>query len=124
MLAVIVVVPAPTPVTTPAELTVATDVELEVHATVEVMFSVLAGWLPWLIVPIAVSCAVLPVPKDTAAGDTVMESICVDDPQPTKGNTRPTRSNALKHKRPCIELSSRYPRADNLISAAACLPWV
>ena len=50
-----------------------------------------------------------------------MESICVDDPQPTKGNTRLTRSNALKHKRPCIELSSRYPRTDNRISAAACL---
>jgi len=95
IVAVIVVVPAPTPVTTPEELTVATDVVLEAHATVEVMFSVLAGWLPWLIDPIAVSCVVLLVPIDTVEGETVMESISVAEPQPKNGRTRLTSSNAL-----------------------------
>ena len=43
MLAVIVVVPAPTEVTMPDELTVATEVEADVHVAVEVTSSVVDG---------------------------------------------------------------------------------
>jgi len=45
VLAVIVVVPGPTPVTTPA-LTVATDVALEFQLTAAVMSWLVEGWLP------------------------------------------------------------------------------
>jgi hypothetical protein len=46
MVAVIVAVPAPTPVTTPAALTVATLALLEFQLTVAVMLVLVAGWLP------------------------------------------------------------------------------
>ena len=68
VLAVIVAVPAATPVTTPAELTVATAGTLEAQVAVLVMFSLLEGWLPWPMVPIAVSWAVAPAPRLTAVG--------------------------------------------------------
>jgi hypothetical protein len=47
VLAVIVVVPAPTPVTIPAALMVATDAALELQLTALVMFWLVEGWLPW-----------------------------------------------------------------------------
>src|ERR1700733_6327838 len=112
MLAVIVTVPAPTPVTTPAELTVATLVLVEVQVAVAVMFVLVAGWLPWPTVPMAVSWAVLPVPRDIAVGEIVMESTSVEEPQPANGTTRLTSSNDLKQKRPSIELSLRDQRAE------------
>jgi hypothetical protein len=110
MLAVIVVVPAPTPVTTPSGLTVATAAMLDDHVTVEVMFWLVEGWFPCPYVPMAVSCAVLPVPSDTVEGDMVIESTVVLLPQPINGATRQTKSNALKQKRPDIELSSHQNR--------------
>lgn len=56
-LAVIVVAPAPTAVTSPDALTVATDGTDELHVTAFVTLRV-DGWLAFPKVPIALSCAV------------------------------------------------------------------
>src|ERR1700751_2019548 len=65
-LAVIVVVPAPTAVATPAALTVATEGTLEVQVTEPVMFCV-ERFLVLPNVPTAVNCTVCPTPRDWAA---------------------------------------------------------
>jgi hypothetical protein len=104
MVAVIVTVPEPTPVTKPAALTVATLVLLEFQVTVVVMLVLVEGWLPWPTVPMAVSCAVAPVPNEISVGEIVMESTSEEEPQPANGTTRLTNSNDLKQKRPSIEL--------------------
>ena len=57
-LAVIVVVPAPIPRTSPEALTVATEGTVELHVTELVMFCV-DGWLALPNVPVAVSCEAL-----------------------------------------------------------------
>jgi hypothetical protein len=59
-------------------------------------------------VPIAVSWTVAPGPNVTVVGEITIESIEVLLPQPIKGTARLTKSNALKQKRPDIELSSRF----------------
>jgi hypothetical protein len=64
MLAVIVVVPGPTAVARPDALTVATEVALDVHATMSVTSLVVEGWLPWVVVAVALNCAVCPAVKD------------------------------------------------------------
>ena len=59
MLAVIVVVPAVSPVARPVELTDATEGTLEVHVAVSVSSDVVVGCpLPWPVVPVAVNCTV------------------------------------------------------------------
>jgi hypothetical protein len=47
LLAVMVVVPVATAVTTPVLLTVATEGTLEAHCESSVIFCVVLGWLPW-----------------------------------------------------------------------------
>ena len=111
MLAVIEVRPALFPVTKPVGLTLATPAMLEAQVTWLVMSCCEAGWLPWPIVPMAVSWTVAPGPKVTVVGEITIESIEVLLPQPIKGTVRPTKSNALKQKRPDIELSSDDPQA-------------
>jgi len=69
VLAVIVVVPAPTAVATPAALIVATAGTLEVHVTELVMFCVV-GCFALPNVPIAVNCAVCPTARDWLVGVT------------------------------------------------------
>jgi hypothetical protein len=63
VLAVIVVVPAPTAVTTPLESTLATERALELHVTRLVIFCVV-GCFAFPYVPVAVNCAVCPTGSD------------------------------------------------------------
>jgi hypothetical protein len=75
MLAVMVVVPAVRPVATPVELIVATAGTLDVQVAVSVRSCELEGWLlPCPKMPVAVNCAVWPVPMDWVVGDTEMET--------------------------------------------------
>jgi hypothetical protein len=112
VLAVIVVVPAPTAVTIPVELTVATLALLEAQVAVLVMSWLLEGWSPWPMDAVAVSCTVAPGAKLAVVGDTVMESTSVEEPQPANGKIRLTNNSARKQERPSIELSSRNRRAE------------
>ena len=67
--AVIVEVPTPAPVASPAALIVATEVVPELHLTVPVRFCV----VPSLNVPVAVNCCVAPLVIDGFAGVTAID---------------------------------------------------
>ena len=72
-LAVMLLVPTPTPVATPPPVPlviVAVVVVPEVHATLVVMFAVVAS----LYVPVAVNCCVAPLAIDGLAGVTAIEA--------------------------------------------------
>jgi hypothetical protein len=58
IVAVMVVVPAESPVATPVELTDATACTLDVQVTVFVTLLLLVGWVPCPVTPVAVNCAV------------------------------------------------------------------
>jgi len=67
--AVIVEVPTPAPVASPAALIIATDVVPELQVTLEVRFCV----VPSLNVPVAVNCCVAPLTIDGFAGVTAID---------------------------------------------------
>jgi hypothetical protein len=67
-LAVMVAEPAETPVATPDELMVAMAGAFEVQVTRVVTSSLVAGWLPCPIIPVAVNCAAWPATSDWLAG--------------------------------------------------------
>jgi hypothetical protein len=68
MLALMVAVPAETPVATPDELMVAMAGAFDAHVTCVVTSSLVAGWVPWPMIPVAVNCAVWPATRDWLAG--------------------------------------------------------
>jgi hypothetical protein len=86
-LAVMVVVPAETPVAKPLALIVATPGAVEVHVTESVRSCVLEGWLPWPKTPSAVNCTVWPVATDWVVGDTETET--------ANGLVQPAIGNAI-----------------------------
>jgi len=63
VLAVIVVVPWPTPVANPVALMVATLLALDVQLAVSVIFWLVEGWLPCPMIPMAMNCTVVPAAK-------------------------------------------------------------
>jgi hypothetical protein len=72
---------------------------------------------------VAVSCAVLPVPTDTVAGEIVRESIVVLLPQPKNGTTSKANRDARTLRRPTIELSSSLKHAGRtLLKRPIALP--
>ena len=78
-LAMIVVLPAATPVASPAVLMVATNVAAEFHVAELVRFCA----LPSLKVPVAVNCCVAPFAMEGLAGVTAIElNVCVEVPVP------------------------------------------
>ena len=90
-LAVMVVVPAVRPVATPVELIVATAGTLDVHVAESVRSCELEGWFPCPNTPVAVNCAVWPVPMDCVVGDTEMET--------ANGLVQPAIGNAIAMRR-------------------------
>ncbi len=74
-LAVIVVVPAETPVAMPLALIIATPGALEVQVAEAVRSCEVEGCLfPWPKTPVAVNCTVWPAPMDCVVGDTEIET--------------------------------------------------
>jgi hypothetical protein len=102
-LAVIVVVPAETPVATPVALTVATPGTLEVQVAESVRSCVVEGWLlPWPKTPVAVNCAVWPAEIDCVVGDTESET-ANGLVQPAIGSAIATKSSTRDKKtRSCM----------------------
>src|SRR6185437_16279861 len=101
MLAVMVAVPAATPVAAPEELTVATDGADDVQVTWSVTSWVVAGWLfPWLVVPVAANCTVPPVATDCVGGETWMLSTSEFPPQPASNSAAKPAISKPTHDKP------------------------
>jgi hypothetical protein len=102
--AVIVVVPGPTAVTTPAELTVATPGMAELQVT-EVVMTCVVGLFALPKVPVAVNCNVgPPTTRESVLGVTAMESSPPEDVlQPAIGRARPISISAFHNERSNID---------------------
>jgi hypothetical protein len=96
--AVIVAVPAPAAVASPDEFTVATVGALDIQVAWSVTFEEEDGWLPWLMVPVAVNCTVWPTTRLSADGVIWMEPTCVLL-QPVNGRTIQMSPSALMQLR-------------------------
>ena len=87
-LAVILLVPVPTPVANPAALIVATVVVAEFHITWLVMFAVVVS----LYVPVAVNCCVLPLEIDGLTGVIAMDfNVAAVTVRTSAGDVTPVR---------------------------------
>jgi hypothetical protein len=105
MLAVIVVVPADTPVATPVALIVATAGTLDVQVAESVRSWVVEGWLfPWPKIPVAVNWAVWPAEIDCVVGETESET--------ANGLVQPAIGSAIATKRSTRENRTRSCMVD------------
>lgn len=99
MLAVSVAVPAETAVTSPVELMVALAGAFDAQVTIVVTSWVLGGCLPWVMMPVALNCAVWPAARAWVAGVIWMVLTPVLLPHPPSKRPRPANSIASKQKR-------------------------
>src|SRR5579863_687219 len=118
ILAVMVAVPAETPVARPVALTVATAGAFEVQETVVVTSSLLAGCLPWPMMPVAVNWAVWPAASDWVAGVIWMVPTWVLLPHPAIRRPRAALKTPGIPKRFRLYMRKRFTHAS--LGRGAC----
>ena len=99
ILAVMVAVPAETAVARPVELMLAIAGALDAQETIAVTSWLLDGCLPWVMMPVAVNCAVWPAARAWVAGEIWIVLTSVLLPHPASSIPRPALKTALMHQR-------------------------